>query len=393
MSVNTMTTEQAYALINALHEQVTGRSDLQAVDTASFVSVAQATLRCGYDEVMQAISQVLSRTIISVRPYSRKFKGLEFTTERWGGIVRKINFIEGQTEEDNSYNLTDGNSIDQYVIDKPKVLETHYYGQDVYKDHYTVLTRQLDVAFSNPTEFANFMSGVATHFSNMWEQWLENLSRTTLLNFMGGKIDNGNVIYLLDEYNFATGQNLTLETYRLPANYAPFMKWAYARVAEVSRLFEERSVMYQTEIIDKPIIRHTPRGDQRLYMLSNFLESMKAEVQSGAYNDSFLNYAENESVSYWQNIGYPDEIHVTPVVLNGDGAFRTLDNTVYENNVIGVLFDRDAVGYNIGQDEIIASPFNAAGQYYNLFHHARVQLQNDFTEKGVVFALTAPGIK
>lgn len=388
MSVNTMTTEQAYALINALHEQVTGMNDIEAVDTASFVSVAQATLRCGYDEVMQAISQVLSRTIISVRPYSRKFKGLEFTTERWGGIVRKINFVEGETEEDNTYNLTDGNSIDQYVIDKPKVLETHYYGQDVYKDHYTVLTRQLDVAFSNPTEFANFMSGVATHFSNMWEQWLENLSRTTLLNFMAGKIDSGETIFLLDEYNGITGQNLTLATYRLPANYAPFMKWAYARVAEVSRLFEERSVKFQLNLEGKPIVRHTPRSDQRLYMLSNFLESMKAEVQSGAYNDSFLNYAENESVSYWQSIENPDKLLVNPVILNLDGTFGTLDYPVEVNNIIGVLFDRDAVGYNIGQDEIIASPFNAAGQYYNLFHHARVQLQNDFTEKGVVFALT-----
>lgn len=388
MAVNTMTTEQAYTLINAIHEQVTGQTDIQATDLTSFVSVAQATLRCGYDEVMGAISQVLSRTIIAVRPYSRKFRGLEYTAERWGAIVRKINFIEGDAEEDNSYNLTDGNSIDQYVIDKPKVLETHYYGQNVFKDKYTVFTRQLDVAFSNPAEFAAFMSGVATHMSNMWEQWLENLSRSTLLNFMAGKVNNGDVIYLLDEYNTLTGLSLTDETVRLPANYPAFMKWAYARVAEVSRLMEERSGIYQTAITDKPIMRHTPKEDQVLYMSAKFLESMKAEVQSGAYNDSFLNYSDNESVSYWQAIESGSAMNVTPVQLTAAGEFET-GAAVNLDNVIGVIFDRDAVGYNIGQNEVIASPFNAAGQYYNLFHHARVQLQNDFTEKGVVFALTA----
>ena len=388
MSVNTMSTEQAYALINAVHEQVTGQSDIQATDPSSFVSVAQATLRCGYDEVMNAISQVLSRTIIAVRPYSRKFRGLEFTADRWGGIVRKINFIEGETEEDNTYNLTDGNSIDQYVIDKPKVLETHYYGQDVFKDKYTVLTRQLDVAFSSEAEFSAFMAGVATHFSNMWEQWLENLSRTTLLNFMAGKINNGNVVYLLDEYNAATGLSLTPTSVRDPANYSGFMKWAYARVAEISRLMTERSVLFQTELTDLPIVRHTPVEDQNTIMLASFLESMKAEVQSGAYNDSFLNYAVSESVSYWQAITDPAEINVTPVQLKADGDFETGD-AVEMDNILGVIFDRDAVGYNIAQNEIVASPYNAAGQYYNLFHHAKVRLENDFTEKGIVLALTA----
>ena len=167
MAVNTMSVEDAYALINALHLQVTGQNSIQATDLSSFVSVAQETLSAGYDAVLGAISQVLTKTMIAVRPYSRKFKGLEFTADKWGAITRKINFIEGSTSTDPTWTLTDGQSVDQYVIDKPKVLETHYYGSETYMDKYTVLTTQLDVAFSNPTEFAAFMSGVATHFSNM----------------------------------------------------------------------------------------------------------------------------------------------------------------------------------------------------------------------------------
>ena len=99
MALNTLGFEQASALLTALYSQVTGSADASTpVDTSSFISMAQATLRSGYEPVMSAISQVLGRTLIAVRPYSRKFKGLEMTADRWGGITRKINFIDTKDE-------------------------------------------------------------------------------------------------------------------------------------------------------------------------------------------------------------------------------------------------------------------------------------------------------
>ena len=86
---------------------------------------------------------------------------------------------------------------------------------------------------------------------------------------MAGKINNGNVVYLLDEYNAATGLSLTPTSVRDPANYSGFMKWAYARVAEISRLMTERSVLFQTELTDLPIVRHTPVEDQNTIMLAS----------------------------------------------------------------------------------------------------------------------------
>ena len=51
------------------------------------------------------------------------------------------------------------------------------------------------------------------------------------------------------------------------------------------------------------------------------------------------------------------------------------------------MFDRDALGYNIYHDSLDASPYNAKGQYYNIFAHMDIQLQNDFTEKIIVLRL------
>ena len=144
MAINTMGFEQASALLTALYSQVTGSADASTpVDTSSFISMAQATLRSGYEPVMSAISQVLGRTLIAVRPYSRKFKGLEMTADRWGGITRKINFIDNALDSaDPAFALVEGQPVDQFVVKKPKVLETHYYGQNVYESSYTIFTKQ-----------------------------------------------------------------------------------------------------------------------------------------------------------------------------------------------------------------------------------------------------------
>lgn len=386
MAVNTLGIEQAYNLINAIHAQATGKTTLTATDTSSFVSVAQATLRAGYEQVLQAITQVVSRTLMAVRPYSRKFAGLQVDTARWGGIIRKISFADRGPVLDDTYNLTDGSPVDQYVVRNPKPLETRYVGSDVYQGCYTIFTKQLDVAFSSPEEFASFMSALMLHFSNEREQWLEDLSRGIVVNAITAKCDlQHDVIHLLTEYNTATGQSLTQQTVKLAANYGPFIRWCYARIAQISNKMTERSELFQEKVTGYDIYRHTPVEDQKLYMISDFLESIKAEVLSTTYHNNLLELADVEAVGYWQSILSPMSVDNKPVYIDANGDVKIASAAVNELDIVGILFDRDAMGYCIGDDTLETSPYNAAGQYYNLFSHMRVQLQNDVTEKIVVF--------
>ena len=49
MSVNNMNFEQAATLLNAVHSQVTGKTQIPPSDVSEFISVAQKTLKMGYD--------------------------------------------------------------------------------------------------------------------------------------------------------------------------------------------------------------------------------------------------------------------------------------------------------------------------------------------------------
>lgn len=395
MSVNLMSIEQANLLLADLHEQMTGQKTIAPVDLSDFVSLAQSTLRSGYDPIMNAISQMVGKTIIAVRPYDSKFKGLEMTSQRWGGVTRKINFIEGSPEENKAYTLVDGSTIDPWIIKTPKVLETHYYGKDTYADVYTITEDQLTTAFSSPSEFGTFMSGLMLHFSNQREQWLEDMKRGILCNLIGakyksatdaGSVSTDQVVHLLTEYNTESGSSLTSTTVYQPANFAPFIRWCYARINTLARLMSARSEKFQQRITGKPILRHTRPEDLKAYILAPFFDKIQAMALSDTYNDNYLKMVDREAVDYWQSIESPDAIQVTPAFVDGDlviaaGTAQSL------TGVVGVLFDRDAAGYNIYLDTMSATPFNPRGRYTNLCPVTEIQLQNDISEKGVVLML------
>lgn len=388
MSVNTMDVMQAYQLVKDLHDQATGESAITPTDLSSFISVAQSTLAAGYDKVLGAISQVLTKSLIAVRNYDQHFSGLEWSSDRWGGITRKISFIDTPAEAENAFVLVDGYSVDQYTVKKPQVLETHYVGSDAWKGKYTIFEDQLNMAFSSPEELARFMSGLMVHFSNERKQWLEEMARGLVANMIGAiNARNGdNVIHLLTEYNTATGLSLTATTVKQPANYPAFIKWCYARIEQIGRMMTERSNLFQRPITNKPIYRHTPLADQKFYVDADFLGHVKAEVLSGTYNDSYLQLADTNSVNYWQAIENPDEVQVTPVDIDATGAV-SVGATQTIDNILGVIFDRDALGYNVYLDVMEYSPYNADGRYRNLFSHVRVQYAQDTTEKAVLLLL------
>jgi len=391
MAVNDLTFNQLSMVLNSIVQQATGQQVQQATNTAEFVSVAQTALKTGYDPVLQAISQVLSRTIFSIRPYTRKFGGLMVSNQQFGNIVRKLNIADKDWEEDSRFELTDQNSVDMYKVNKPSILQTNFYGANVFEKSLTIFKDQLDCAFSNPDEFGRFVSMTMTNASDMIEQAHENLARATLANFIGGKIsgDTASVIHLLTEYNTITGLKppLTAETVYQPANFKPFMQWVYSRVASLSSLMTERTQKFHINVTGKEISRHTPVNKQKVYLYAPARYQTETMVLADVYHDNFLRMADNETVNFWQSIDKPDEINVQPVYLQADGTLKSDDTPLNQKGIFGVMFDEEAAGYTVVNQWSAPTPFNSKGGYSNIFWHFTDRYWNDFTENGIVLLL------
>lgn len=390
-SVNELNFKQVSALLTYIVNQATGQSTLTPTNTSEFVSVATTALKNGVDPVMSAITQMVSRTIFSIRPYSEKFKGLRVSSERWGNIVRKLNIADGAYIDDTSFALPeDGQSVDMYKLRRPNILQTNFYGANVFSIERTYFREQLECAFTGPEELASFYSMVTGNIMDMIETAHEILKRATLSNLIGGIVKGGGAeqkVHLLTEYNAKTGGKYTAVNIMAPDVYPDFMKFVYARIATVSALLTERLQLHHINVTGKAITRHTPYENQRLYMYAPAMYESTARAIADTYHDTFLRYADHETVNFWQAVDTPDTINVIPSYLNADGTITTPSEAVNVPKVFALLCDEEACGMTVCNEWSATSPLNISGGYYNVAWHFTDRFWNDFTENAVVFTM------
>ena len=388
MSVNTLTFEQSATMLNAMYAEATGaQPTLQVVDTATFTTVGTALLRLGTEPTMNALSQVLARTIFSIRPYSQKLKGINVTEERWGSIVRKISYIDGAVENDQRRGLTDGTSEDHYIVKKPKVIQTNYYGGTDYQYHVTIFKDQLDIALKDATEFGRFMAGVMQNVTDHLTQIAEAEARQALINMATGitLCNPSCYINVLQEYYNETGVSLTAVTMNDDQYFVPFTKWLYGFINTLTDFMSERSYKYHANITGSEVARHTPFNKMKAYMSANMLNKIDASVLSSIFNPEKLKMIDFERINYWQNIDVPYEIQATPCYLDtSNGALIDATTPVHIENMIGMIFDEEALGTVRMSTWQAMTPLNAAGGYWNQYYHFTQKIWNSFDENCVV---------
>lgn len=392
MATNDLTITQISTVLNSIVSQATGKKVLTALDGSQFATVAQTALKTGYDPLINAISQVLSQTIFSIRPYSAKFKGLEVSNQRFGNITRKLQVADSDWENDSRQALVDDSSVDMYTVKKPSVLQTNFYGQNVYQRQYTVFRDQLDVAFSSPGELAQFWQMITTNVSDQIEQAHESLSRALVANLIGALASNAggsmSVVHCLTEYNAKTGQELTAESVYLPQNYIPFIQWLNSRIMAIRSMMTERLVDgFHMNVTGKEVARHTPYTRQRMYLYAPTQFEIQSSALTELFNDRYISLGYNELVNFWQASKTPDAVNIKPVYMDKTGTVKQPTAAVSKSKVLGVIYDEEALGYTIVNRWSAPTPFNAKGGYYNIFFHFTDRYWMDNTENAVLLLL------
>ncbi len=408
---NNMTFEDISTVLNSIMSQATGKTDIVATNTQQFVAQADVTLKTGYDRVLGAISQVIDKTVYSQRPYRRKFASLYKNSQEWGNHVRKLQMVDSDFESDDRTPLTDGQAVDMYKINKGKVRQTNFYGGQTYQFSRTYFKDQLDQAFRSPDELARFISMYTQNMSDVIEQAHENLARMCVSNYIASKYywglktttpDSSGVwtsanvggtheIKLLTMYNSETGLSLTSTDLKKPENYAPFFRWAIAKILTYSDMMTERSTMFNIRINKEGYPRHTPKEKQKLFLYSPEARQIETNVEATTFHNELLKLGAFERVNFWQSIKKPSRININSIGLTLPNG-NVITNPIYPSgrdydNIFAVLFDTEAVGYTMINEWSSTTPFNSRGGYTNVFYHFTDRYWNDLTEQGLVFTL------
>lgn len=392
---NSLVVQDAYPVINELYKMATGRENLKAVDTSSFVAVGETMLRTGVEPTLKALSQWCGKTYFEMEKYrSGTFRSIVEDNEQWGAITREIITLPNDAEASEDWNtnlnenqLADGQSVDMYKINAPKVVELKFYGSEVLQSHITRFRHQLALAFSNEAEFLMFVSSYMTAYYNDIESRNEAKRRLTVLNFMAGISSLGtNEVDLVEAYNTEHETQLTRKQLLSPEHHKDFMAFVVSRVKKDSKKMQDRTTKYHMNLTGKNILRFTRPNNQKLLMYTDFWVDSETQVLPEVFNDKYLKIADMELVNGWQEFDSP-AINITPNIIDADGVSKTASKAVNLPYVLGLLYDRRAMGVNNQWMYSATTPFNAAGGYYNIYDHYRFNAWNNFTHNAILYVL------
>lgn len=387
-----LTANQIYTIVNEVANQAMGSSAIAVVNNAGLVALGNTVLGSNdtKNNFINALTDRIGRTIVSFRAYHSHFPDFERDSIEWGNILQKLKVAMPDAESDDSFNLVDGESVDQYKINKPKVNQLLFTTQTPWQTHITVHLDELEKAFLDSSAMGTFISGMFGEVQNRIELAMEELGMACVNNYMAELIKRkllrpNRVINLVTDYNTAMpdAQKISPEN---ALDNPSFLEYVVRRINTISSTMEymtrglyNDSVFAGDSTQNDIYSRHTPKSEQRMMLFIDLVNSLKTNVNSKAFNMKEVAIdLPFQTVPFWQSIQTPDSINVQPA--SGQDA-------VSQSRVMGILFDREAMGTFKNKYSSLTSPINAAGKYYNVFYHMLEMYYNDLTENAVIFLL------
>ena len=370
--------KQIYDIVNSVSSQAFGSTALTVVDEQGLVALGNTVLSSSTntENFLNVLAQRIGKTIIDDRKYESMFKGLVKGKLEWGNIVQKIKFGLMTAEADESYGLTDGNSVDQYKVKKPIVKQSLFTSDTPWQIHVSIQDAHLAEAFTSAESMGSFIQGILTAFQNSIETAVENLGRTATCNLIAELMGTTREIKLVTLYNTAKGLTDTAKLTAATARYnEDFLRFA---VAEINKISSKMQSMTKGVYNDGTVETHTPKANQSMYVTTDFETLLETQMQYAAFHDGYVKLDKFVEVAFWQSIKNPEAINVKKA---------SSGSAVNKTDIVGLLFDDNACGIYQALNKTIASPVNAAGLYYNLYYHSRNLYFNDLSFNAVVFTL------
>lgn len=407
-----LTPQDCHVLMNLLVKEATGQdATIQAVDSSSFVSAGETVLATGTENTLNALSMVIGRTLMAVRPYKARMRIIDaLNTGAYTSRLRKISFYSREAQASGDWNtqlytnLADGfdngenesggtpqSTKSMWVQNQPQPLEVNFGGQSVWQDSTTVYEDQLKKAFRSESEFGEFVAGIMTEKGNDIESQKEAFNRLAIINHIAGVYDMssvmpGSVIDLTAAYNaeFLTSYN---RQDLLTTHLDSFLKFFVAQFKLVSDYMEERSANYHWSP-SRPgytLLRHTPKSKQKAVLYAPLFTKAEAYVLPEIFNPQYLSLENYEGVTFWQNQNDRAAISCTPAVVNAGTGTIVAGTPVALDYVVGMIFDEDALMVDYQLEDALTTPVEARKRYRNIWWTFSKNIMADYTENAVIF--------
>lgn len=374
-----------YATINELVNRATGEGATIAItDFQSFVdfgkSLADMTASDKTNFMNAFAAEIANKVKLSIdtaRDYKGKFTSLIRGQMSANGVIEMITHSFYETREASFVSLIDGQSVDQYEINKGGQNVVYFTKDNAYQIPVTIQYLELEGAFVSPEAMNRFLDAKIRYALNSNELAREE-GRLGLVDSLIKEIDAGDAATTVEEpaqkyplvtlYNATYGAELTADT----ALYnGEFIKFAVNMIKKVKNKLAHPSISYNLSGIKT----FTPKTeeDQKLMVIGALDGGIETYVMQDVRRPEAL--GAYEVVPFWQN-------EETPFVI-GD---EEIDGAV-SSPIVAVLFDKYALGEYVCHEAVRTTPFNARGEYFNNWINVQTKYVMNSDANAVIFTL------
>lgn len=393
-----MEVKQIYTLINSVSGEVLGRTDIVTEDLTGIVDLGTEVFnQNAVDNYVKSLVNHIGKVIFVNRPYAGKVPSVLMDAWEFGSVLEKISADVPEAEENDSWNLTDGTSYDQDVFHKPTVTAKFFNSKVTFEVPVSITERQVKESFSNAAQLNGFISMIYAAVEKSMTIKADALIMRTINNMIAetvladavafggtaGNLTNADLskastarcVNLLNLYNGKTGASTKLTAAKAITDpdfirFASYVMGTYAdRLQSISTVFNVGGKE-----------RFTPKDMLHVVLLSDFAKAAQTYLYSDTFNRGDVLLPQAETVPFWQGSGKNYEFASTGNIKIKESGGKAVEIS----GVLGVMFDRDALGV-CNLDRRVTTNYNAKAEFFNNYYKFDAGYFNDTNENFVVF--------
>lgn len=386
-----MEVNQIYTLINSVSGEVLGKTAIVQEDLTGVVDLGTEVFNANaVDNYVKSLVNHIGKVIFVNRPYAGKVPSVLMDAWEFGSVLEKISADIPAATENDTWDLEDGHTYAQDTFHKPTVTAKFFNSKVTFEVPVSITERQVKESFSSAEQLNGFLSMIYSAVEKSMTIKADALIMRTINNmvaetlkadkeaFGGASVNYAGVstvrcVNLLKLYNENKGTTLTAAKAITDPEFIRFASYQmglYAdRMQTVSTLFNVGAKE-----------RFTPVDMLHTVLLSDFAKAAQAYLYSDTYNKDQVLLPNAETVPSWQASGknYDFASVSTINVKSASGE------EVKVSGVLGVMFDRDALGV-CNLDRRVTTTYNAKAEFFNNYFKFDAGYFNDTNENFVVF--------
>lgn len=386
-----MEVKQIFKLINSVSGEVLGKTDIVQEDLTGVVDLGTEVFNANaVDNYVKSLVNHIGKVVFVNRPYSGKVPSVLMDAWEFGSVLEKISADIPAATENDTWDLTDGETYSQDTFHKPTVTAKFFNSKVTFEVPLSITERQVKESFSSAEQLNGFLSMIYSAVEKSMTIKADALIMRTINNmvaetlkadkkaFGGASVNYASAttvrcVNLLKLYNENMGTTLTAARAITDPEFIRFASYQmglYAdRMQTVSTLFNVGAKE-----------RFTPVDMLHTVLLSDFAKAAQAYLYSDTYNKDQVLLPNAETVPSWQASGKNYDF-ASVSTINVKSASGEAVNV---SGVLGVMFDREALGV-CNLDRRVTTTYNAKAEFFNNYFKFDAGYFNDTNENFVVF--------